>query len=100
MSNYELAHLIVDNIMNKVNSKGQVFYMEYVRGVETLLNKYAAQQSAHSDRDAAFDKLRESSSPLSNLLAVIHGDGGHHEAEVGTEQAVADAIEKWYKTRR
>ena len=37
---------------------------------------------------------------LSNLLAVIHGDGGHHEAEVGTEQAVADAIEKWHETRR
>lgn len=28
---------------------------------------------------------------LSNLLARIHGDGGHHEAQVGTTQAVEDA---------
>jgi len=31
---------------------------------------------------------------LSNLLARIHGDGGHHEQEVGLEQAVKDADEK------
>lgn len=28
---------------------------------------------------------------LSNLLARIHRDGGHHESAVGTEQAALDA---------
>ena len=28
---------------------------------------------------------------LSNLLAVMHGDGGHHEGKVGTLQAIKDA---------
>ena len=44
MNNYELARLIVDNIMKKVNGSGQVFYMEYVGSVEALLNKHATQQ--------------------------------------------------------
>lgn len=33
---------------------------------------------------------------LSSLLAVIHCDGGHYESEHGTEQAVNDALEKYY----
>lgn len=35
-----------------------------------------------------------SQSAVSDLLAIIHGDGGHYEDEHGTEQAVRDAIEK------
>ena len=31
---------------------------------------------------------------LYNLLAVIHGDGGHHTTRVGDRQSVEDAIEK------
>lgn len=38
---------------------------------------------------------------LSELLAVMHGDGGHHEEKVGTLQAIKDAQElihtKWVK---
>ena len=45
MNNYELSRLIVDDVMKKVNAGEQVFYMEYVRSVESLLNKHAAQQS-------------------------------------------------------
>jgi len=33
---------------------------------------------------------------LSNILAVIHGDGGHYEDEHGIEKATKDAIEKFY----
>ena len=29
---------------------------------------------------------------LSNLLALIHGDGGHYEAAHGTDEAVRDAL--------
>ena len=49
MNNYELARLIVDDVMKKVNGNEQVFYQEYVRGVEALLNKHAAQQSVQAD---------------------------------------------------
>ena len=45
MNNYELSRLIVDDIMKKINAGEQVFYMEYVRSVESLLNKHAAQQN-------------------------------------------------------
>ena len=34
------------------------------------------------------DKLREQ---LGDLLALIHRDGGHHQDDVGTEQALVDA---------
>jgi hypothetical protein len=37
------------------------------------------------------DQLREL---LGNLLARIHGDGGHYQAEHGTEQAAKDAEAK------
>ena len=33
---------------------------------------------------------------LGNLLAMIHGDGGHYRDEHGTDKAVADAIDKYY----
>jgi len=36
---------------------------------------------------------------LSNLLAVIHADGGHYEAEHGTVKAVTDAIEKVFEMK-
>ena len=36
---------------------------------------------------------------LSNLLAVIHADGGHYENEHGTEQAVTDAIKKVFEMK-
>jgi hypothetical protein len=32
---------------------------------------------------------------LGNVLAVIHGDGGHHTADVGMAQSVEDAIKTW-----
>lgn len=33
---------------------------------------------------------------VGELLAIIHGDGGHYRAEHGTEKAAADAIPKVY----
>jgi len=39
------------------------------------------------------------SSQLGNLLAVIHRDGGHYEAEHGTEKACADAMQRICDTR-
>jgi hypothetical protein len=34
-----------------------------------------------------------------DLLAIIHGDGGHHTLAVGLEQSIADAAEEIYKMR-
>jgi hypothetical protein len=34
-----------------------------------------------------------------DLLAVIHGDGGHHTHDVGVEQSVVDAIRIVHETR-
>jgi len=36
---------------------------------------------------------------LSELLAVIHGDGGYYEGEHGTEKATRDAIKKVLKLK-
>jgi hypothetical protein len=50
----------------------------------------------HLNRPAAeeIERLREQ---LGNLLAVIHGDGGHHTEAVGEEQSVKDAHQVWAK---
>lgn len=37
----------------------------------------------------------EAERALGNLLAVIHRDGGQHQAAVGTDQAVVDAHARW-----
>ena len=31
-----------------------------------------------------------------DVLAVIHGDGGHHTDAVGFDRSCADAVERWY----
>lgn len=36
---------------------------------------------------------------LGELLAVLHGDGGHYQDEHGTEKSVEDAITKYYNLR-
>ena len=35
-----------------------------------------------------------------DLLAVIHGDGGHHTSEVGLAQSISDAVSKIHAMRR
>lgn len=42
----------------------------------------------------AADNSRNDSYWLGELLAVIHGDGGHYQSEHGTEKATEDAIIK------
>lgn len=34
---------------------------------------------------------------LGNMLAIMHGDGGHYQDDYGTEKAVDDAVKKWYR---
>lgn len=42
-------------------------------------------------------ELAVSKSRLSNLLAILHGDGGHYEEKHGTEKAVHDAANRYSK---
>lgn len=37
---------------------------------------------------------------LKELLAIIHGDGGHHTEKVGKVQSIKDAIDKVNKLRQ
>ena len=45
---------------------------------------------------AELAELKADKDMLSNLLAGLHSDGGHHEGEVGTKQAVEDALNVYY----
>jgi hypothetical protein len=46
---------------------------------------------------AALPEPMDEESMLLNLLAVIHRDGGHYQAEHGTRKAVADACKEWQR---
>ena len=48
---------------------------------------------------AELAQLKAKEDLLGNLLAILHRDGGHHEGEVGTEQAVKDAMKIYYQLR-
>lgn len=41
----------------------------------------------------------ETKRAVGDLLAVIHGDGGHYIAEHGVKKACADAVSKWHGLR-
>ena len=58
----------------------------------TLMDDYA-QRLVHLNRLHPEDMLEE-------LLAVIHGDGGHYTDEHGLAKSVADAEVKWYAAQK
>jgi len=47
-----------------------------------------------SEQGYGLAALLAQSDAIGNLLAVILGDGGHRQAEVGTAQAAAEALER------
>ena len=50
----------------------------------------------HTDHVEPLLSLIESQAQqLGNLLAVIHGDGGHHTDDVGEQQSIEDAEARW-----
>lgn len=53
-----------------------------------------AQKTALEKAPSLINELEAASEHLGNLLAVIHGDGGHYQDEHGTAKAVADAEAK------
>jgi hypothetical protein len=60
------------------------------RILNNAIDNARAALAAHDARQQEPDNRH-----LLNLLAIIHRDGGHHTAEVGLEQSVKDAHERW-----
>lgn len=56
-----------------------------------------SQHTFDSDYLECFTDDSNDSGHLRNLLAIIHGDGGHHTEAVGIAQSCRDAAAKWYK---
>lgn len=48
---------------------------------------------------ARIEKMEGELQAVRNLLAILHGDGGHHTNEVGLARSCMDAADKFYKTR-
>lgn len=59
-------------------------------GVQPVLWEKGLEAACLAAQDRIYD-LRGARVDLGNLLAVIHGDGGHYQAEHGLERACADA---------
>jgi len=57
----------------------------------------AASRNAKIEAQAA--QIKTLRQQLGNLLALIHRDGGQHQTEVGTEQALKDAENVWLSLR-
>jgi len=72
-----------------------VKHNEYLESVVTGIVKSTGATTA-TEALIRFSQLR---ADIGNLLAIIHRDGGHHEVEVGTHQAVEDAIKAYYALR-
>ena len=64
-----------------INEQRKALFAEMVR-------KTGSRQSV---LDRLLHEIESLRNQLGNLLALIHRDGGHHQANVGTEQALIDA---------
>jgi len=65
---------------------------------EPGIRKGALPKSSINDGNPFVEEIEEKGNKqLSNLLAVIHRDGGHYEQEHGTEKAVNNAIARYYQ---
>ena len=43
-------------------------------------------------------RLNDAEAQLNDVLAVLNRDGGHHQAEVGREQAIEDGLEEFHRS--
>lgn len=59
-----------------------------------LLDSLTKESNARCEAEDKLAAMTDAARHLSNLLARIHRDGGHYEAEHGTDKAVADADDK------
>lgn len=55
--------------------------------------------AVEKERDELRARVKELDLNLGNILAVIHGDGGHYYVRHGAEKATRDAIDRYYKMR-
>jgi hypothetical protein len=81
--------------MTKTVTRYRPYYSDQtkVKGFDATMRENSEGDYVRWEDYAATDRL------LGDMLAVIHGDGGHYQAKHGVAKAVADAIAKYYATR-
>ena len=81
-----------------VETKAQAVEIERLRDINrALVGKSNGYVVMNAKLEEERDTLRKH---LNELLAVLHGDGGHYLADHGAKKAVADALEKIYAGSR
>lgn len=76
--------------MDDSNLPDQLLDLLDLLGVRSVLWEKGLEAACLAAQDRIYD-LRSFQVGLGNLLAVIHRDGGHYQAEHGLERACADA---------
>jgi hypothetical protein len=66
-------------------------YKDGVCHYDSPVCKYREDDTLREEIDHLMEEIDHLNKLLGNLLAVIHGDGGHYQGEVGTEKAAKDA---------
>lgn len=75
--------LIADHIVSRLGKLGATVSRRDAENLRAVLGAMRPLYSAWPDERS-----------VGELLAIIHGDGGHYQAEHGTDKAAADAIPK------
>jgi len=70
-----------------------------LQNIKEEANDFSDLMEKRNQAAAELAQLKTKEDLLGNLLAILHRDGGHHEGEVGTEQAVKDAMKIYYQLR-
>lgn len=71
------------------------WHRDMAKGRDALAVTQRAVSNQQDAVDAEWERAEKAERALGSLLAIIHRDGGHHQARVGAEQAVKDAHERW-----
>lgn len=98
--------LTPDSLLERAPAGGIVLYSDARAAIEAAVREKDAEMEALRENledkkllvvmraeqaERERDELRQQ---LGDVLAVLHGDGGHHTEAVGIKQSVEDAIEK------
>jgi len=87
---------LVEEINARQSKKGQDSMADEINSLRAAVAERDAEIASLNETVAtAIDAIQRDEKWLGELLAIIHRDGGHHQAKVGTDQAVKDAHAIW-----
>src|SRR6185312_802747 len=95
-----VAHLLPNGECGRVDESAEVRLGEYLKSQAgyACLNDRARRNVANTFLAVAYPTLPPAQTAqvdqVNELLAVIHGDGGHYQAEHGVQKAAKDALQK------